>query len=143
MVFINLCTIALSSSNNSARKKRHKNKKQNNLHSSDTFPYFHPYRILFFKDFIYLFLERGEGRGKEGRKDQCMAARVVALTGDLACNTGMCPDWESNQQSLGWQASAQSTEPHQPGPEHFILYIVNLSMPLNEMFKTKIMYIWF
>ena len=46
--------------------------------------------------FIYLFLERGEERGKEGRKDQCVVASLAALTEDLACNPGMCPDWESN-----------------------------------------------
>ena len=46
--------------------------------------------------FIYLFLERGERRGKEGRKDQCVVASLAALTEDLACNPGMCPDWESN-----------------------------------------------
>ena len=37
-------------------------------------------------------------------------------TRDLVPNPGMCPDWESNQQCFGSQASAQSTEPHQPGP---------------------------
>ena len=52
--------------------------------------------FCFFKDLIYLFLERGEGRGKERRKDQCVVASFVALTGDLACNPGMCPDWELN-----------------------------------------------
>ena len=36
-------------------------------------------------------------------------------TGHLARNPGMCPDWESNQQPFGSQASTQSTEPHQPG----------------------------
>ena len=36
-------------------------------------------------------------------------------TGDLACNPGMCPDWESNQQPSGSQAGTQSAEPHQPG----------------------------
>ena len=36
---------------------------------------------------------------------------------DLAHNPGMCPDWESNQRPFGLQAGAQSTEPHQPGPE--------------------------
>ena len=35
--------------------------------------------------------------------------------GNLACNPGMCPDWESNQQPFGSQSSAQSPEPHQPG----------------------------
>ena len=33
---------------------------------------------------------------------------------NLAHNPGMCPDWELNQQPFGSQASAQSTEPHQP-----------------------------
>ena len=37
------------------------------------------------------------------------------LTGDLADNPGMCPDWESNWQAFGSQASAQSTEPQQSG----------------------------
>ena len=37
-------------------------------------------------------------------------------TGDLAHNPGMCPDWELNQQLFDPQASAKSTESHQPGP---------------------------
>ena len=57
----------------------------------------------FKKDFIYLFLERGEGREKEREKYQCVVASHVAPTGDLACNPGMCPDWESNWQPFGLQ----------------------------------------
>ena len=34
-------------------------------------------------------------------------------SGDLACNPGMCPDWESNWQPFGLQYDAQPTEPHQ------------------------------
>ena len=50
----------------------------------------------FLKYFIYLFLERRrEGEG-EGEKHQCVVASCVSPTGDLACNPGMCPDWESN-----------------------------------------------
>ena len=30
-------------------------------------------------------------------------------TGDLACNLGLYPDWESNQQPFGLQVGAQST----------------------------------
>ena len=52
---------------------------------------------------------------REGEKHQCVVVSRVSPTGDLACNPGMCPDWESNQQSFHSQASAQSTEPHQPG----------------------------
>ena len=35
--------------------------------------------------------------------------------GDLACNPGMCPDWESNPRPFGFLVDAQSTELHQPG----------------------------
>ena len=80
---------------------------------------------FFFKDFIYLFLERGEGRGKEGRKDQCMAARVVALTGDLACNTGMCPDWESNWRPFG---SQPALNPLSYTSQRHIIYFSNKFM---------------
>ena len=70
-------------------------------------------QMLFFKDFIHLFLERGKGGRKRG-KHQCVVASHTPPTGDLACNPGMCPDWESNQQPFGSQASSQCTEPHQP-----------------------------
>ena len=33
-------------------------------------------------------------------------------TGDLACNPGMCPDWESNPRAFGFQASTQTTAPN-------------------------------
>ena len=36
-------------------------------------------------------------------------------TGDHAHTPGTYPDWESNQQPFGSQASTQSTESHQPG----------------------------
>ena len=70
--------------------------------------------ILFFKDFIfiYLFLERGKGKEK-GRNINVW----LPLAQDLACNWGMCPDWESNWWPFGLQAGTQSTEPHQPGQE--------------------------
>ena len=45
---------------------------------------------------------------------QLVASRTTP-TGDLAHNTGLCPDLESNWQPLGSQAGTQSTEPHQPG----------------------------
>ena len=39
----------------------------------------------------------------------------MPATGDLACNPGVCPDWELNWWPLASQAGIQSTEPHQPG----------------------------
>ena len=50
--------------------------------------------------------------GRKGEKQQCVVASHTPPTGDLAYNPGMCPDWESNPQTFGSQASAQSTEPH-------------------------------
>ena len=64
--------------------------------------------VVFFKDFIYLFLERG----REGEKHQCVVATRVPPTGDLACNPGMCPDQELNWQPFGSPAGTQSPEPH-------------------------------
>ena len=61
------------------------------------------------------------GERKE-EKHQCVIASHTPPTRDLACNPGMCPDWESNQQLFGSQASTQSTEPHQPGEFVIIFY---------------------
>ena len=68
-----------------------------------------------FKDFIYLFLDWGREGEREGKKHQCVVASCALPTRDLARNPGMCPDWESNQQHFGSQASTQSTEPQQSG----------------------------
>ena len=39
-----------------------------------------------------------------------MVAYHTPPTGNLDCNPGMYPDWESSQQPFGFQASTQSTE---------------------------------
>ena len=44
-----------------------------------------------------------------------------APIGDLTCNPGMCPDWESNRRPFDSQAGTQSTEPHQPGQTQLFL----------------------
>ena len=78
----------------------------------------------FFQDFVYL--NRGEGKEKEGEKHQCVVASHAPPIGDLAGNPGMCPDWESNLQLFDSQACTQSTEPHQPGPHHsFDIFSLN------------------
>ena len=64
-------------------------------------------------DFLNLFLDRGRKRKRE--KHQCVVASQAPPTGHLACNPGMCPDWESNWLPFDSQASTQSTEPQQPG----------------------------
>ena len=85
--------------------------------------------ISFFSLRLYLFIFRArekEGE-REGEKHQCVAASHESPAGDLACNPGMCPDWELNRRSFGSQAGTQSTEPHQPGPKSLI-YIVGSIM---------------
>ena len=63
----------------------------------------------------------GKEEEREGEKHQCVVASCVPPTGDLACNPGMCPDWELNWRPFGSRAHTQSTEPHQPGQNIKIL----------------------
>ena len=78
-----------------------------------------------FLDFVYLLLERGEGKEKERERNidvqeiHQLVASSTPPTGDLAQNPGMCLDWELNQLSFGSQVGAQSIEPHQPGLDSF------------------------
>ena len=81
--------------------------------------------IFLFYLFIFKILFReGEGREKKGEKHQCVVVSCMPPTGDLACNTGMCPglalDWWL---PFGLWDNAQPTEPHQSGPEiYFVIY---------------------
>ena len=52
-----------------------------------------------FFNMLFIFRER---RG-EGGKHQCVFVSHMAPSGDLACNPGMCPDWELNWQPFGSQ----------------------------------------
>ena len=75
------------------------------------------YNLPIFKDFIYLFLERGEGKEKEWERNiHVWLPLTCPPTGDLACNPGTCPGWESNLWPFGLQTRTQCTEPQQPGP---------------------------
>ena len=79
----------------------------------------------FFKGFyLFIFRERGREGEREEKEGQCVVAPRTPPTGDLAQNTGMCPDWESNQRPFGSQACAQPTEPHQPGQVLHVLKIL-------------------
>ena len=64
--------------------------------------------MVFKKYFIYLFIFRKRGREgeREGEKHQGMVATHVPPPplGVLACNPGMCSDWELNQWPFGSQA---------------------------------------
>ena len=71
---------------------------------------------VIFKKILCIYFQRGEGREKERERNiNVWLPLACPPTEDLACNSGMCPDWESNERLFGLQAGAQSTEPHQPG----------------------------
>ena len=76
------------------------------------------------KDFI-LFLERV--RGERGEKHQYVLPLVRPLLGTWAATQACALDWELNQLPFGWQAVAQSTEPHQPGQKFHVLTHITFS----------------
>ena len=76
----------------------------------------------FKKDFIYLLSVRW--REEEREKHQCV--RDTRIT-RLSQVPNQAPDWESSWQLFRSQASAQSTEPHQPGPK-FLLNGTHVSL---------------
>ena len=55
--------------------------------------------MYLFKDFIYLFLERGREGERQGEKHWLVASHTPPIQ-DLAHNPGVCPDWESNSDLL-------------------------------------------
>ena len=71
--------------------------------------------FFFFLRFdLFIFRERKEGR-KRDKNISVWLPLVHPSVGTWPATQVMCPDWESNQQSFGSQAGAQSTEPYQPG----------------------------
>ena len=61
-----------------------------------------------------------------------MIASHTPPTGVPACNRGMCPDWELNQQPFDSQAGTESTEPHQPGQLRiFLKYFLCYPFPTS------------
>ena len=71
----------------------------------------------FFLKILFIFRERGRQGEKEGEKHQRVVASREPPNGDLACNLGMCHDWESKQRLFGSQAHTQSTGLHQRGQD--------------------------
>ena len=54
--------------------------------------------LVFLKqEFIYFFRERGREGETEGEKHQCVVASYAPPARDMACNPGLCPDWELNR----------------------------------------------
>ena len=65
--------------------------------------FFHKCTNSFFRVlFIYL---KGKGGRKRGRETSVCGCLSHGPFGDLACNPGMCPAWESNQQPFSSRAA--------------------------------------
>ena len=75
---------------------------------------------------FYVFIFREEKGRRKREKHQYVVAPHTTPTGDLVCNPGMCPDWESNRRPFGSQAGTHSTEPHQPGPLSFFCLVIKI-----------------
>ncbi|KAF6088257.1 hypothetical protein HJG60_008113 [Phyllostomus discolor] len=67
--------------------------------------------------YVFMCFQRaGKGGRNRGREtSMCGCLSHASPPRGPACNPGLHPDWELNQQPFGSQASAQATEPHQPG----------------------------
>ena len=94
--------------------------------------------FLFFKYFIHIFLDRGEGKEKQRKrntdvweKHRSVASHMLPNQGPN-CNPGLCPDRESNQRHFALRDDSQPTEPHQPGLEvlGFIFFIFTIMYSL-------------
>ena len=73
--------------------------------------------MFFYRLYLFTF-RQGKGGRKRGRTSVCERyIYPLPLTPDRGpgAQTRHVPDWESNWQPPGLQASAQATEPHQPG----------------------------
>ena len=72
--------------------------------------------LFFFKDFIYLFLERGEGSKKETERNiNVWLPLMHPLLGTWPATQACALIGNMNRQPFALQSGAQSTEPHQPG----------------------------
>ena len=78
--------------------------------------------FFFFK--IYLFLERGDGRGKRERNIHVWLSLVHTLNWDQTCSPGLCPDQGSNLRPLALGDNTHPTEPHQSGHTVVFKYLL-------------------
>ena len=83
---------------------------------------------------------------REGEKHQCVVASCVPPTGDLACSSGKCSDWESSQRPPGSQAGTLSIEPYQSRLNAIYLlqnlgfYLLKVSFTQGIVFIIQLIY---
>ena len=125
---------------NSVAKPSLKAGEMNHVPSSLFFPSHICFLLKTYIFYLFIFRERGKEGEREGEKHWCVREtlhRLVAsckpLTGDPAWNPGLGADQEWNGQPLNLQAGTQSTEPHQPGPQAFSLFLTVIPQIPNHL----------
>ena len=102
------------------------------------FWYFTFFSLL--KKILFSFREMGMEGERDGEKHQCVRDTSISCLSQTLNqrpgNPGMCPNWELNQWPFCSQASAQSTEPHQPGPHSLVLLVLLSSQGCKNHFYT-------
>ena len=63
-----------------------------------------------------MYFERGKRREKERERNIDWLPPTRPPTRGLACNPGMCPEWELNWRPFSSQDCTEPTEPYHPGP---------------------------
>ena len=89
-----------------------------------------------YRFYLFIFRERGKEGEREGEKHQCVVASWAPPTGDLACNPGMCPDWESNRWPFGLQAALNPLSYASQGSYWVlsVIYILCIESSWSDMF---------
>ena len=82
--------------------------------------------------YLLIFRERGKEGEREGEKHRLVASHTLP-NGELACNPGTGPDWESNQRSFGLQPTLNPLSYTSQG-SHFI-FQANLWKAFYNKFK--------
>ena len=76
---------------------------------------------FFLRFYLLIFRERGR-EGARGGDIIDWLSLAHPQPRDLACNPGMCSDWESNQRLFDLQDDVQPTEPYQSGLHALCIY---------------------
>ena len=95
--------------------------------------------FLFLKILFIHFQRRGRKGEREGEKYQCGVASCTPPTGDLACNPGRYPDWDSNQRPFGSQSVLNLLSYTSQG-KVFIFLITNVVLSTINLKKKNLSY---
>ena len=94
--------------------------------------------FLFFLKILFIFRERGRRREREGNISVWLPLACPQM-GNLACNPGMCPDWETNQQRFGSQASTNPLSHTRQGSLFYFLIFICIFVFLSTILQKSCM----